>query len=76
MTRCDVSGYTYIDSAVRRCPHPKVIARYGHAGKCNVSWLICRKCQFGRKGKYDGGWMCDYGKQTESDREVPVSCRT
>lgn len=54
-----------IDASVRSCPHPAVIGRYGRNGKAQVCWLICRKCQFGEKGKYDGGIKCTYEKEKE-----------
>lgn len=60
MKKCDVTGYTMIDQSVRSCPHPQVIAKYGRNGRCNVCWLACRKCKYGKKGEYDGGIACRF----------------
>lgn len=63
MKQCYVTGYTVIDASIRNCPHPSVISRYGRNGKCQVCYMVCRKCRFARKDSMSGGVFCDYGKQ-------------
>lgn len=63
MKKCDVTGYECIDASIRSCPHPSVINRYGRNGKCNVSYMVCRKCHFAVKCEFDGGIKCGYGQK-------------
>ena len=64
MKQCYVTGYTVIDASIRNCPHPSVISRYGRNGKCNVSYMVCRKCRFARKDTMSGGVFCEYANRT------------
>ena len=58
--RCDVSGLMFTSGAVRFCPEPHVIAKYGVGGKCKVSVWICRKCRYVKTYPYHGGVNCTY----------------
>lgn len=59
---CDVTGREYYACAVRKCPHPAVIKRYGHKGEANVSIYVCRKCEFSETFEHVGGVGCKYAK--------------
>lgn len=58
--RDDVTGREYVACAVRSCPHPAVIRRYGTGGVAKVTWYTCRKCHYGEKNKFDSGVRCSY----------------
>ena len=58
--RCDVTGREFYEGAVRSCPHPAMIKKYGTGGVCRVSWYVCSKCKFKRTYPYTGGLGCDY----------------
>lgn len=58
--RDDVIGVRFPRDAVRSCPHPAVIKRYGTGGVANVSAWTCSKCRFGVRTKYCGLWGCEY----------------
>lgn len=59
--RCDVSGHMFAPCAVRSCPEPHVIERYGTGGVANVSIYVCRKCKYGVADKFCGAMECGYG---------------
>ena len=59
---CDVTGREYYACAVRKCPHPAVIERYGHKGQANVCIYVCRKCKFVKGYENFGGISCRYGE--------------
>lgn len=59
--RDDVIGKTFTNGAVRSCPEPHVIKRYGVGGVANVSVYTCRKCRYVKNYKYHGGVSCGYG---------------
>lgn len=60
--RDDVIGREFAECAVRSCPHPKVIQRFGMGGVANVSVWTCKRCRFAVKHKL-AGWGCSYGKE-------------
>lgn len=57
----------FSECAVQECPHPAVIKRYGTGGVATVSIYTCKKCKFGVKSEWCGGWSCGYAM------EKPVS---
>lgn len=59
--RCDVTEKMFPQIAVRECPNPKVIARYGTGGIARVCVYVCRKCVFCIKHERHGGVGCGYG---------------
>ena len=59
--RDDVIGKTFTSGAVRNCPEPHVISRFGVGGVCNVSVYTCRKCRYVKKYPLHGGVSCSYG---------------
>lgn len=61
--RDDVIGKRFSPGAVRPCPHPTVIAKYGVGGVCNVSVYTCRKCKYVKTYKWMGGVSCGYMEQ-------------
>ncbi len=69
-----VLNLQFADCAVRECPHPGVIKRYGTGGIATVSIYTCKKCKFSEKAQWYGGWRCGYGmglspgEKGESDR--------
>ena len=60
--RDDVIGKRFAPCAVRSCPEPHVINRYGVGGVANVSIYTCRKCKYVQTYKYHGGVSCGYSK--------------
>lgn len=56
----DVIGKLFTPGAMRSCPEPHVIARYGTGGVCNVSIWTCRRCKYHINEKYFGGVRCGY----------------
>ena len=58
--RDDVIGKSFAPCCMRKCPHPKVISRFGVGGIANVSIYTCRKCQFHKDEKWFGGVRCGY----------------
>lgn len=56
--RDDVIGRSFAPCAVRPCPEPHVIARFGVGGVANVSIYTCRKCKYKVEYKYHGGLSC------------------
>ena len=58
--RDDVLGKMFIQGAVRSCPEPHVIKRYGVGGIANVSVWTCRKCRYVKTYKWHGGVSCGY----------------
>lgn len=59
--RDDTNGKMFSQCAMRSCPEPHVIARYGVGGVANVSVYTCRKCRYKVTYKYHGGLGCGYG---------------
>lgn len=59
-TRCSVCGNTMHDCAVRCCPHPAVIKRYGVDGNAPVCVYCCRRCKYHIKYQFHGGVGCNY----------------
>lgn len=59
--RDDVIGREFVACAVRSCPHPKVIQRFGVGGVANVSVYTCRKCRFHTEHSLHFGIGCNYG---------------
>jgi hypothetical protein len=58
--RDDVLGKLFTPGAVRSCPEPHVIKRYGTGGVANVSVYTCRKCRYVKTYKWHGGVSCGY----------------
>lgn len=58
--RCDVTGKMFAPCAVRSCPHPAVISKYGTGGVANVCIYVCLKCQYAKTYPYYGGVSCEY----------------
>lgn len=58
--RDDVIGKAFSSCAMRSCPHPKVINKYGVGGVCMVSIYTCRRCKHRVEYKYHGGVSCGY----------------
>ena len=56
--RDDVIGKSFSHCAMRSCPEPHVIARYGVGGVANVSVYTCRKCRHRVEYKLHGGISC------------------
>ena len=61
--RDDVTGKEFAPCAVRSCPHPNVIKKYGIGGKANVSVWVCRKCRYHTETKLFGGVGCSYSTE-------------
>ena len=59
--RDDVIGREFAACAVRSCPHPKVIQRFGVGGVANVSVYTCKRCKFHREYALHSGIGCEYG---------------
>ena len=59
--RDDVIGREFAACAVRSCPHPKVIKKYGLGGEANVSVYTCKKCRFHTEFALHAGIGCAYG---------------
>ena len=59
--RDDVIGKRFSPCAMRSCPEPHVLAKYGVGGVANVSVYTCRKCKHQVLFKYHGGVKCGYG---------------
>ena len=59
--RCDVTGHMFSPCAVRRCPEPHVIDKYGLGGEAHVSVWVCKTCRYGEKDKYCDAYGCKYG---------------
>lgn len=60
--RDDVLLLTFPRCAMRQCPHPSVIRKYGVGGVANVSLYVCRRCKYHETYQYHGGVGCTYGK--------------
>ena len=60
--RDDVLGKLFTPGAVRSCPEPHVIKRYGTGGVANVSVWTCRKCRFVVNHPMMGGVSCGYAE--------------
>jgi hypothetical protein len=58
--RDDVNGKMFSPGAVRSCPEPNVIKRFGTGGVANVSVYTCRKCRYHQDMKWFGGTKCGY----------------
>ena len=59
--RDDVIGREFAACAVRSCPHPKVVERFGVGGVANVSVYTCRRCKFHREYNLHAGVSCKFG---------------
>lgn len=59
--RDDVIGREFAECAVRSCPHPKVIQRFGMGGVANVSVWTCKRCKHHTEFPLHFGIRCDYG---------------
>ena len=59
--RDDVIGKRFTPGAVRSCPEPHVIKKYGVGGVANVSVYTCRKCKYHKDYQWHGGVSCTYG---------------
>lgn len=64
--RDDVIGKSFAPCAVRSCPEPHVIARYGVGGVANVSVYTCRKCRHKVEYKYHGGISCGLDERVQA----------
>lgn len=58
--RDDVIGREFVACAMRSCPHPSVIRKFGVGGEANVSVYTCKKCKFHRKFALHAGIGCGY----------------
>ena len=67
--RCDVTGHMVTPGAIRKCPEPHVIARYGVGGVANVCVHVCRKCKYHVDYKWHGGVGCKYGMELPTRKE-------
>lgn len=61
----DVAGMTFASCAIRSCPHPAVIRRFGTNGVANVSVYTCHRCKYKVEHKYHGGLGCSYGVEKD-----------
>ena len=59
--RDDVIGKEFAECAVRSCPEPHVIKRYGTGGQVFVSIYTCRRCKYHREEILFNGVGCNYG---------------
>ncbi len=57
---CDVTGREYDECAVRHCPHPAVLERFGYDGQVRVCIYVCRKCDFGQTEVNFDAVRCGY----------------
>ena len=58
---CDVTLKKFPPYAIRACPNPSVIKRYGTGGVANVCVYVCYKCKYARRFRFHGGVGCSYG---------------
>lgn len=56
-----VRGQRFAECAMRSCPHPAVIRKYGVGGEANVSIYTCKKCKYSKRFQFYGGVDCTYG---------------
>ena len=61
--RDDVIGKTFTNGAVRSCPEPHVIRKFGVGGLANVSVYTCRRCRYHTEFENLGGVGCGYKKE-------------
>ena len=59
--RDDVIGKRFASCAMRSCPEPHVIRKYGVGGVANVSIYTCRRCKYRIEQKNFFGLGCSYG---------------
>ena len=59
-TRDDVIGREFVECAMRSCPHPKVIEKFGVGGVANVSIYTCKRCRHHEEVPFVGGIKCGY----------------
>lgn len=59
--RDDVIGKSFAPCAVRSCPEPHVIKKYGLGGVANVSVYTCKRCKYRIEQKNTSGLGCNYG---------------
>lgn len=55
-----VSGRAFAECAMRSCPHPAVIRRFGTGGEAMVSIYTCKKCKHHTEYQFHGGIGCSY----------------
>lgn len=63
--RDDVIGKAFPRCAMRSCPEPHVIKRYGVGGTANVSVYTCRRCKYHRSHPLHFGVSCAYGLEQD-----------
>ena len=59
--RDDVIGREFAACAMRSCPHPTVIRKFGLGGVANVSVWTCKRCRFHTEFPLHFGIGCNYG---------------
>ena len=63
--RDDVIGKEFAACAVRSCPEPHVIKRFGVGGVANVSVWTCRRCKYHTEHPLHFGVGCAYGLEQD-----------
>lgn len=63
--RDDVIGREFAACAVRSCPEPHVIKRFGMGGVANVSVYTCRRCKYHTEYTLHFGVGCTYGLEQD-----------
>ena len=61
-----VRGQRFAECAMRSCPHPAVIRKYGVGGEAMVSIYTCKRCKHHIKYDFHGGVGCGYDGVGES----------
>ena len=64
--RDDVLGMRFAPCAMRSCPHPAVIRKYGVGGEAMVSIYTCKRCKHHINYDFHGGVGCGYDGVGES----------
>ena len=57
----NVLGKPFAVCTTRKCPHPKIIERFGIGGTATVSIYTCKRCHWHKEYPYHGGISCEYG---------------
>lgn len=63
--RDDVIGKAFARCAMRECPEPHVIKKFGVGGVSHVSIYTCRRCKYHTEFKLHAGVGCSYGLDTD-----------